>query len=177
MTHRGIAYWVGGVAVVALLIGLFVAAQLSNRPRYPCNVPSLESRIPMTVTAVVPRSGYFVESCPAPIPQEMKFEREYGDIQMYWWGSPHRLYMVGSTATGRPLTFGGPRVEPFRVRAPATFLAGYTSRVTFAESSFADSDAAETFSIEIRDDGELREEITLRYVPRQCTCVSDPWGL
>jgi hypothetical protein len=104
----------------------------------------------------------------------MTFEREYGDIQMYWWGSPHRLYMVGSTAAGRPLTFGGPRVEQFRVREPATFLAGYTSRVTFVESSFADAGAAETFSIEVRDDGELREEIELRYVPKPCTCVSDP---
>lgn len=174
MTQRGIASWVGGVAVAVLLSGLFVAAQQSSRPRYPCNVPSLESRIPMTVTAAVPRSGYFVESCPTSIPQEMKFEREYGDIQMYWWGSPHRLYMVGSTATGRPLTFGGPRVEQFKARTPASFLAGYTSRVTFVESSFADSAAAETFSIEVRDDGEAREEIELRYVPRQCTCVSDP---
>ena len=171
---RAIGFWAGGITVMVLVIGVFVAAQVANRPRFPCNVPSLESRLRMTVTMVVPRRGYFVDSCPTPIPQEMKFEREYGDIQMFWWGSPHRLYMVGRTATGRPLTFGGPRVEQFKVREPATFLAGYTSRVTFVESFLADSKAAETFSIEVRDDGGLREEIELRYVPRACTCVSDP---
>lgn len=109
-----------------------------------------------------------------PIPQEATLEREYGVLHLFWWGSPHRLYMAARGANGRPLMISGPRVEPFEPRGAGDLLAAYTSRVTFVESSIADSTAAETFIIEVRDRGELREEIELRYVPRQCTCVYDP---
>jgi hypothetical protein len=174
MTTRGIVAWITGSAIVLLLFGLFVAVSLSDRPRYPCNVPSLESNIPMTTVTAVPRPHYFVESCPMPIPQEARFEREYGFIQVFWWGSPHRLYMAAKAADGRPLVIDGSRVERFEARGSDDLLSGYTNRVTFVESSIADSAAAETFTIEVRDGSQLREEIELRYVPRQCTCVYDP---
>ena len=110
-----------------------------------------------------------------PIPQEARFEREYGFIQVFWWGSPHRLYMVAKAADGRPLIIAGSRVERFEARESDDLLSGYTNRVTFAESSVADSSVAESFGIEVRDGGELKEELKLRYVPKQCTCVYDPF--
>ena len=164
-------YWVYGIVFVIVSFALYSFVPLFIPNYYPCSLPSLESPIPSTTLEEVGTSGYFEDQCPAPIPSVMEFERSYGTIRMHWWGSPHRLYMVGTTADGVSLDFGGSRVEPFEANWAGSLLADYSNRVTFSGGSYIES-TSEQVLLEVYDGGALLERLELRYVPIRCECVA-----
>ena len=134
-----------------------------------CNIPSLASPVPIETLRRV--SGPFGPTCSATIASKQRLDREYGTIRMRWWGSPHRLYLVGQARDGTPLTFGGPRIEEYSSKQWYSPTAGYSHRITFPVNSYDVNPSSETFVLEVlSEDLELVERLVMTYVPEQCTC-------
>ena len=173
-SRRTLIGWGLGSAAFAAFVAPFVALFAAlNIPRHdPCYLPSLELEVASRTIVEVGTSGYFTDTCPVPIARELELQRDYGVVRMMWWGSPHRLYMVGEGSGGTPLAFGGERVEEYH-NTSGSFLAPYSGRVTFRNSNFRGVANGETFELRVSAaDGELLEQLTLRYVPVRCTCAT-----
>ena len=164
-------YWLYGFTFAVSALGLYVLVPLFIPDYYPCNVPSLVAMIPSTTLSEVGTSGYLEDHCPVPVASELEFDRPYGTVKARWWGSPHRLYFVGTSAQEVPLDFVGSRVEAFHTDRPDSFLAEFSSRVTFSGGNYIDSEP-ERFEVDVYDDSGLRESLHLRYVPVRCECAA-----
>lgn len=77
--------------------------------------------------------------------------------------------MEGTSSEGRPLNFGGPRVEEFQANRPDSILAGYTHRITFSGRNYVDSES-ERFTLAVYGGRVLQESLSFRYVPIRCEC-------
>jgi hypothetical protein len=169
-----LAWGVGGAAGAAYLVPVIAIVTLGNIPsHHPCNLPSLESTVPSRAIEQIGAERYFEDTCPVPVATEIVLERPYGSIRMKWWGSPHRLYMVGEATDGSPLRFGGSRVEEYRPNTPGTFLDAFSHRITFNVENYVGNPPPEAFAIEVFGAAlEPLERLDLRYVPQRCTCAT-----
>ncbi len=155
------------VAAFVLLVGC--------EPSYhdvACWLPVLRTDETMrTLIRVGDREDRASDTCSAPTARAFEVQRDYGNVTFYWWGSPHRLYLSGSTADGRPLEFRGDRVEVYEDTS-GSFLAEYSHRITFFQGeSLLDKPAPEHVVIEILGpDGRSLETIQAEYEPVLCSC-------
>ena len=177
--RKASAWGIGGASFVMFVFApIMFVVQLRFIPddHRPCSLPSLESPIPSRTTSEVGTRGYFSDTCPIPIARELEFERDYGIVSMSWWSSPHRLRISGKAPNGEPLRIGVNRVDPTGCSQDSP-EPGESRTVTFWRSRYSYTctpppDQTEEFSITVfGESGEPIEEIPLRYIPRQCTCV------
>ena len=178
---RKSSIWGIGAATVVIFVLppiALIAATLIPADHYPCSLPSLEASIPSRTIDGVGTTGFFSDTCPVPIAREFAFDRDYGVVTMYWWGSPHRLRISGQTPDGEALGIGVNRIDPTgrrqyspdpRESRVVTFFQGQSHLIP-ADPPLPSQ--TETFSITVfRSDGEPLEEIELRYLPKACTCA------
>jgi hypothetical protein len=170
--RKTLGYGFGGAAFSAYALPVIALLIAGTVPRhFPCTLPSLESSVPTETIAEVGTSGFFSNTCPVPVATEFELARPYGSIGMFWWGSPHRLYIVGEGQDGGSLTIRGARVEQYSANRQDSPLGRYTSRITFPVETYVPGATAEAFTIEVSRDGRPLEELDLKYVPQQCTCA------
>ena len=178
--RKAAAWGIGGATIVMFVfppIALWAIAYIPADHR-PCSLPSLESSVPSRTIRGIGTDGYFSDTCPIPIARELEFDRDYGTVNMYWWGTPHRLRISGQTSDGESLGIGVNRVDPTG-RSQDSPEPSDERVVTFfqGQSHLIPADPphpeeTEAFSITVFGaDGEPLEEIPLRYLPRACTCV------
>ena len=171
---RKLLWWgLGGATVGAFVLPIVAILTLGNIPMHqPCNLPSLESTLPSRTIEEIGTEGFFESTCPVPVATELEFVRPYGTIRMKWWGSPHRLYMVGRATDGSALRFGGPRVEVYTPNTPGTFLDAFTHRIRFQVNDFVGTPSPETLAVDVFGTAsDPLEQLDLRYVPQSCTCA------
>ena len=178
--RKAAAWGIGGATIVMFVLPPVALIGMAYIPadHNPCSLPSLESSIPSRTVRGIGTDGYFSDTCPIPIARELEFDRDYGTVNMYWWGTPHRLRISGQTPNGEPLGIGVNRVDPTG-RSQDSPEPGDERVVTFFQGQShlipADPphpDETEAFSITVFGaDGESLEDIPLRYLPRRCTCV------
>jgi hypothetical protein len=155
---------------VSLCVTLIASASLTAcAVATTCNIPSLKSGIPSKTTRHV--GGPFGPRCSESIASKQRFPRGYGTIRMRWWGSQHRLYIVGWANDGTPLTFRGARVEEYSAKRWYSPTAKYSHRITFPVYEYAGNPSSETFALEVLGkDLQLIERLEMTYAPKQCTC-------
>lgn len=161
----------------ALPIALIYATLIIPAGRSPCILLSLESSIPSRTVRGVSTTGFFTDTCPTPIANELAFDRDYGTLEiMQLPGTRHRLLISGRTPDDDPLRVGVERLDPtggtwVPPHAPASKVVTLSqTRLDPSDPRLADH--AEKFSVTVfRADGALLEEIPLRYIPHTCTCV------
>ena len=176
--RKSIAWGVGSAAfavfvlpIIALYASFFIPAD-----HYACSLPSVESSLPSRTIDGIGTTGYFDDTCPVPIAREQELDRNYGVINLYFWGSPHRLRISARTHEGEPLWIWSARSDAVRMggsRLPSdSSVFTFQGRRNFLPSQPPLPEETKTFSIRVsRPHGELLEEIELRYAPVVCTCA------
>jgi hypothetical protein len=169
-----LTWGVGGAAIAAYVFPIIAIVTLGNIPIHqPCNLPSLELTLPSRTIDEIGTEGFFETTCLVPVTTELELERPCGTIHLKWWGSPHRLYIVGRGTDGSPLRFGGSRVDEYRPNTPGTFLDAFSHRITFNVENFVGEPPPEAFTIEVFGAApEPLEQLDWRYVPQRCTCAT-----
>lgn len=176
--RKSIAWGVGSatLAVFVLPIIALYAPFVIPADHYACSLPSVETSLPGRTIDGIGTTGYFDDTCPVPIAREQELDREYGVINLYLWGSPHRLRISARTHEGEPLWIWSARSDNVRLggwRLPSdSSVFTFQGRHSFLPSQPPLPEETETFSIRVsRPHGELLEEIELRYAPVVCTCA------
>ncbi|MDE0002195.1 MAG: hypothetical protein OXQ29_05840 [Rhodospirillaceae bacterium] len=176
--RRSMAWGVGSATfavfvlpIVALFASFFVPAD-----HYPCSLPSVETSLPSRTIDGIETTGFFDDTCPVPIAREQELDRAYGVINLYLWGSPHRLRISARTHEGEPIWIWSARSDNVRLggsRLPSdSIVFTFQGRHNFLPSQPPVPEETATFPIRVsRPHGELLEEIELRYAPVVCTCA------
>lgn len=138
-------------------------------------MPSVETSLPSRTIDGIGTTEYFDDTCPVPIAREQELDRTYGVINLYLWGSPHRLRISARTYEGEPLwiwSAGSDNVRLGRSSLPTdSIVITFQGRRNFLPSQPPRREETETFSVSVsRPDGELLEQMELRYAPVVRTC-------
>lgn len=178
-TVRNATIW--GVAAATFVSFLFPPLALivgCTVPRSydPCIQPSVESSLASRTTKSSTIASYYYR-CPNPSVRELMFDRDYGTVQLEWWGgSPHRLHVSGQTPVGGPLRIGVKRIDSNgnrrAIAEPSeSVVVAFRQTQDLKPTGLSLSEHAERFSVTVfQPDGVPLEEIPLRYVPQACDC-------
>lgn len=135
----------------------------------PCNLPFLESDLPLESVVEVSTSSFFSDECPIAISKKSQLQRDWGVLRLQWHGSPHRLWMHAETNSGADLYISGNGVKS----TESSFLGDrYTAVKRFDGQSYIDADVATDFELVIRADNEnAADRLELTYDTLKCVCA------